>query len=147
MHPGGPRDGWEKQYKKRHWELNFTNDVSLELPEPLQAAETDDSKWKQSYVYGAGGERLSMTYLPAYDPNNGWEPVPGDGGGQNIQELLERKLIEQLTIILVRYAYDEKATDNIFVGDFRVENIYDGLYHASCFGNSGNIVVIRVRES
>lgn len=74
-------------------------------------------------------------------------PQPIKQFGQNIKELLERKLIEQLTIVLVRHAYDEKATDNIFVGDFRVENIYDGLYHASCFGNSGNIVVLRVRES
>lgn len=74
-------------------------------------------------------------------------PQPIKQFGQNIKELLERKLIEQLTIILVRYAYDEKAADNIFVGDFRVENIYDGLYHASCLGNSGNIVVIRIRES
>jgi hypothetical protein len=74
-------------------------------------------------------------------------PQPIKQFGQNIKELLEGKLIEQLTIIMVRYAYDEKDTDNIFVGDFRVENIYDGLFHASCFGNSGNIVVIRVREA
>ncbi|QWU15558.1 hypothetical protein SAMN04487895_112100 [Paenibacillus sophorae] len=69
LHPGGPQDGWEKQYKKEHWELNFTNDVSLALPEPLQVTEADSSKWKESYVYGAGGECLSMTYLPAYDAN------------------------------------------------------------------------------
>jgi predicted NodU family carbamoyl transferase len=74
-------------------------------------------------------------------------PQPIKQFGQNIKELIERKLIEQLTIILVRYAYDERAADNIFVGDFPVENIYDGLYHASCFGNSGNIVVIRIRKS
>ncbi|WP_367903402.1 RHS repeat domain-containing protein [Paenibacillus sp. PL2-23] len=82
MHPGGPRDGWEKQHKKQHWELNFTNDVSLALPEPLQVTEADPTKWKETYVYGAGGERLSMTYLPAYDANNGWEPAPGAGGAE-----------------------------------------------------------------
>lgn len=67
--------------------------------------------------------------------------------GQNIKEIIEKKSIEQLTIILVRYAYDEKVADNIFVGDYRVEDIYDGLYHASCFGNSGNIVVIRLKKT
>lgn len=82
MHPGGPRDGWEKQYKKTNWEITFTNDISLALPEPLQATEADGTPWKESYVYGAGGERLSMTYLPAYDPNNGWEPTPGEGGAE-----------------------------------------------------------------
>lgn len=31
MHPGGPRDGWDQQYKKEHWELNFINALSLAL--------------------------------------------------------------------------------------------------------------------
>ncbi|MDP4095827.1 hypothetical protein OIN60_03355 [Paenibacillus sp. P96] len=74
-------------------------------------------------------------------------PQPIKQFGQNIKEFMEKKSIEQLAIILVRYAYDEKAADNIFVGDYRVEDIYDGLYHASCFGNSGNIVVIRLGKS
>lgn len=74
-------------------------------------------------------------------------PQPIKQFGQNIKELIERKIIEQLTIILVRYAYGEESADNIFVGDYRVDNIYDGLYHASCFGNSGNIVVIRLKKS
>lgn len=65
--------------------------------------------------------------------------------GQNIMRVMEWNSIEQLAIILVRYAYDEKNSDNIFTGDVRLENIYDGLYRASCFGNSGNIVVIRIK--
>ncbi|XEC95221.1 hypothetical protein AB6A23_01165 [Paenibacillus tarimensis] len=56
--------------------------MSLALPEPLQVTEADSTKWKETYVYGAGGERLSMTYLPAYDDNNGWEPTPGAGGAE-----------------------------------------------------------------
>lgn len=71
-------------------------------------------------------------------------PQPIRRFGQNIKELLESKFIEQLTIILVRYAYAEQAADQIFIGDYSVESIYDGLYHASCFGNSGNIVVLRI---
>ncbi|WP_373231853.1 DUF6531 domain-containing protein [Cohnella sp.] len=81
-HPGGTRDGWEKQYKKKHWEFHYTNDVSLALPEPIQVTESDPTKWKETYVYGAGGERVSMTYLPAYDHDNGWEPSPGAGGAE-----------------------------------------------------------------
>ncbi|MCU6708863.1 RHS repeat-associated core domain-containing protein [Paenibacillus sp. J5C_2022] len=48
----------------------------------LTHVEVDSTKWKETYVYGAGGERLSMTYLPAYDSNNGWEPTPGAGGAE-----------------------------------------------------------------
>ncbi|AIQ14551.1 hypothetical protein PDUR_23675 [Paenibacillus durus] len=118
LHPGGPRDGWEKQYKKEHWELNFTNDVSLALPEPLQVTEADSSKWKESYVYGAGGERLSMTYLPAYDDNNGWEPTPSDGGAEPgvqpktlwyMQDALGSTLglVEKDGRVSSRYHYDE----------------------------------------
>ena len=88
-HPGGPRDGWEKEYKKKHWEFHYTNDVSLALPEPLQVTDksqlngsSDYYKWKQTYTYGAGGERISMNYLPANDPTNGWEPSPGQGGAE-----------------------------------------------------------------
>lgn len=79
-HPGGPRDGWETQHKKKHWEFHYTNDISLALPEVLQVTEDDATKWKETFVYGAGMERISMTYLPAYDHDNGWEPTPGVGG-------------------------------------------------------------------
>jgi RHS repeat-associated protein len=79
-HPGGPRDGWETQHKKKHWEFHYTNDISLALPEVLQVTEDDATKWKESFVYGAGRERISMTYLPAYDHDNGWDPTPGAGG-------------------------------------------------------------------
>ncbi|GAA0352335.1 DUF6531 domain-containing protein [Bacillus horti] len=81
-HPGGPRDGWEHQHKKRHWEFHYTNDVTLALPEVLQVAEIDTTLWRQTYVYGAHNERISMNYVPAYDHDNGWEPSPGEGGAQ-----------------------------------------------------------------
>jgi RHS repeat-associated protein len=89
MHPGGPREGWEKQFKKKHWEFNFTNDVSLANPEPLQVTDKsqlngdgDFYSWKETYTYGVGGERISMTYLPAYDANNGWDPHDGTAGAE-----------------------------------------------------------------
>ncbi|MGG1517988.1 RHS repeat-associated core domain-containing protein [Paenibacillus oryzisoli] len=89
MHPGGPREGWEKEFKKKHWEFNYTNDVSLALPEPLQVTDKDQLsgandyyRWKETYAYGAGGERISMTYLPAYDANNGWDPHDGTAGAE-----------------------------------------------------------------
>jgi RHS repeat-associated protein len=124
-HPGGPRDGWERQHKKKHWEFHYTNDVSLALPEPIQA--TDKSqltseepyyKWKETYAYGAGQERISMTYLPAYDHDNGWEPTPGDGGAgpdatpKTLYYLNDALgsvlgLIEQDGRVSSRYHYDE----------------------------------------
>ncbi|WP_409342718.1 hypothetical protein [Paenibacillus sp. MBLB4367] len=65
---------------RRSTGFNYTNDVSLALPEPLVASEANPTKWHDTYVYGAGQERLSVTYLPAYDANNGWESYPGAGG-------------------------------------------------------------------
>jgi RHS repeat-associated protein len=89
LHPGGPREGWEKEFKKKHWEFDFTNDVSLANPEPLQVTDKDQLsgasdfyRWKQTYAYGVGGERISMTYLPAYDANNGWDPHDGTAGAE-----------------------------------------------------------------
>ncbi|WNQ12224.1 polymorphic toxin-type HINT domain-containing protein [Paenibacillus aurantius] len=121
MHPGGPREGWEPQYKKKHWEFRYTNDVSLALPEPLMATEADETKWKETYTYGAGGERLSMTYLPAYDANNGWEPSPGAGGAEPgvaprtlfyLTDALGSTLglIEKDGRVSSRYHYDEFGT-------------------------------------
>ncbi|MGF7050060.1 hypothetical protein J2T13_004583 [Paenibacillus sp. DS2015] len=64
--------------------------------------------------------------------------------GRNLQEFCRNKHVKNLTIILVRYAYSEKNDDNVFVGEFHRDNIFEGLYHASVFGNSGNIVALRL---
>lgn len=155
MHPGGPREGWEKQYKKKHWEFNYTNDVSLALPEPIMVTEADETSWKETYVYGAGGERISMTYLPAYDSNNGWEPTPGAGGAEPgtaprtlfyMNDALGSTLglIEKDGRVSSRYHYDEFGTpldakkfdpnwpgpDNLFGYTGLGYNFYDGMTYA-----------------
>jgi RHS repeat-associated protein len=125
MHPGGPREGWETQFKKKHWEFNYTNDVSLANPEPLQVTDKDQLsgaddfyRWKESYTYGAGGERISMTYLPAYDKNNGWDPHDGTAGAEKgvaprtlwyLNDALGSAvgLIEKDGRVSSRYHYDE----------------------------------------
>ncbi|MBD0379576.1 DUF6531 domain-containing protein [Paenibacillus sedimenti] len=125
MHPGGPREGWEPQFKKKHWEFNYTNDVSLALPEPLQVTDKDQLngtndfyRWKETYTYGAGGERISMTYLPAYDKNNGWDPHDGTAGAEKgvaprtlwyLNDTLGSAvgLIEKDGRVSSRYHYDE----------------------------------------
>jgi len=78
--PAGNRDGWEPQYKKRQMDIYFVNDITLDIPAPLTATDATGTGWKQNYVYGAGGERISMSYLPSADANNGWEPQPGASG-------------------------------------------------------------------
>lgn len=53
-----------------HWtSLRFTNDVSLALPEVIQVRSDvrEDDPWQTSFVYGAGQERLSMTYFDNED--------------------------------------------------------------------------------
>lgn len=37
---------------------------------------------EETYTYGAGGERISMAYLPAYDDNNGRDPTSTAGGAR-----------------------------------------------------------------
>lgn len=51
-------------------EFHYTNDVSLALPEPLMVTGANARKWKQTYVYGARGERLSMTSLSDHDDDD-----------------------------------------------------------------------------
>ncbi|WP_147381843.1 RHS repeat-associated core domain-containing protein [Paenibacillus nanensis] len=116
-HPSGPRDGWEHQYKKKHQEYYFTNDVSMALPEAIQITGDNASEWKETFVYGAGGERVSYTYLPAYDANNGWEPTTGvsgtnAGAPKTLWYLTDALgstlgLIEQDGRVSSRYHYDE----------------------------------------
>ncbi|MUG48053.1 hypothetical protein GNP95_24215 [Paenibacillus woosongensis] len=79
-HPAGSRIGWEPQYKKQQSEIYFTNDITTSLPQPLFATDASGTKWKQSYVYGAGEERISMSYLPSADTSNNWEPTLGASG-------------------------------------------------------------------
>jgi len=79
-HPAGVRDGWEPQYKKRQMDIYFVNDITQAIPLPLTATDATGTAWKQNYVYGALGERISMSYLPSADSDNGWEPQPGSSG-------------------------------------------------------------------
>jgi RHS repeat-associated protein len=78
--PAGNRDGWEPQYKKRQIDIYFTNDITMSIPQPLMATGADGQNWKQSYVYGAGEERISMSYLVSEDESNDWEPADGASG-------------------------------------------------------------------
>ncbi|MEK4063934.1 MULTISPECIES: DUF3289 family protein [unclassified Paenibacillus] len=78
--PAGNRDGWEPQYKKRQIDIYFTNDITMSIPQPLMATGADGQNWKQSYVYGAGEERISMSYLVSGDESNDWEPADGASG-------------------------------------------------------------------
>ncbi|WP_139489506.1 hypothetical protein [Brevibacillus dissolubilis] len=63
--------------------------------------------------------------------------------GDVIQELYKNEYIKNLTVILVRYAYNNYLDDQVFFGEYRIEDVNEGLYNASCFGNSGNIVALR----
>ncbi|WP_379142990.1 RHS repeat domain-containing protein [Paenibacillus sp. sgz500992] len=78
--PAWNRDGWEPQYKKRQIDIYFTNDITMSIPQPLMATGADGQNWKQSYVYGAGEERISMSYLVSGDESNDWEPADGASG-------------------------------------------------------------------
>ncbi|WP_245864319.1 DUF6531 domain-containing protein [Paenibacillus donghaensis] len=78
--PAGKRDGWEPQYKKRQLDLYFTNDITMSIPQPLTATGATGQNWKQSYVYGAGEERISMSYSVSGDESNDWEPTAGASG-------------------------------------------------------------------
>ena len=116
-HPSGSRTGWETQYKKAVQEFHYTLDVSDPLPQVLQVTGADAAKWKESYVYGLGGEQLSMSYLPANDPDNSWEPAAGASGANAGAEKTLYPLQDALGSLLAltgaggeiaaRYQYDE----------------------------------------
>lgn len=74
-HDNDHRGHEDKSYRyddveDEHWKsLRFTNDVSLALPEVIQVRSDvrEDDPWQTSFVYGAGQERLSMTYFDNED--------------------------------------------------------------------------------
>jgi RHS repeat-associated protein len=78
--PAGSRDGWEPQYKKRQLDIHFTNDITLSNPQPLMATGAEGQNWKQSYVYGAGEERIGMSYRVSGDQSSDWESTAGASG-------------------------------------------------------------------
>lgn len=120
-HPAGSIDGWEPQYKKQQSEIYFTYDITSPLPEPLYATDASGTKWVQSYVYGAAGERLSMSYLPSADSSTDWEPTPGASGAAPntspetlyyLNDMLGSPLalLNQDSEVALRYHYDEFGT-------------------------------------
>lgn len=56
------------------------NDITQAIPLPLTATDASGTAWKQNYVYGALGERISISYLPSADAGYDWEPLPGSSG-------------------------------------------------------------------
>ncbi|WP_249043463.1 polymorphic toxin-type HINT domain-containing protein [Paenibacillus faecis] len=120
-HPAGSRGGWEPQFKKQQSEVYFTYDLTSPWPEPLYATDTSGTKWEQSYVYGAAGERLSMSYLPSADGKTDWEPTPGASGAAPntapetlyyLNDMLGSPLalLNRSGEVALRYHYDEFGT-------------------------------------
>ncbi|WP_068786955.1 RHS repeat-associated core domain-containing protein [Paenibacillus phocaensis] len=120
-HPAGSRGGWEPQFKKQQSEVYFTYDLTRPWPEPLYATDASGTKWEQSYVYGAAGERLSMSYLPSADSNTDWEPTPGASGAAPntapetlyyLNDMLGSPLalLNRSGEVALRYHYDEFGT-------------------------------------
>ncbi len=120
-HPAGQVTGWEPQYKKQQTEVFFTYDITSSLPEPLYATDASGTDWVQSYVYGANGERISMTYLPSADSSTAWEPTPGASGAapntapETLYYLSDMQgsplsLLNQNSEVALRYHYDEFGT-------------------------------------
>ncbi|MBW7476082.1 hypothetical protein K0T92_15150 [Paenibacillus oenotherae] len=94
-------------------------------------------------------EILNQEFIGEFDEWFELEEIPSAivEFGCNVQEFCRNKHVKNLTIILVRYAYSEKDDDIVFVGEFHRDNIFEGLYHASVFGNSGNIVALKLFNS
>lgn len=61
-----------------------------------------------------------------------------------VRKIHEHDGVHSLTVILVHFADCEKEIETrAFFGEFHISQIYDALYHASCFERSGEIVVLR----
>lgn len=82
------------------------------------ATDANDRSWTQSYVYGAGNERISMSYVPSTDPSNDWDPTSGTGSNTSSIPMktlyyLENSLGSVIGLqaqdgsISARYHYDE----------------------------------------
>ncbi|MBD3920905.1 hypothetical protein H8B09_19220 [Paenibacillus sp. PR3] len=116
--------GWEPKYKQKNHTYNYVIDPAAALPQVLQVSDSDVPNWGETYLYGAGDEKLGMSYVPTEDPNSGWAPTLGIGNFKNISQMLYYvndalgSPISMLTEggqVAARYEYDEfgnpKATE------------------------------------
>lgn len=61
-----------------------------------------------------------------------------------VKRVIENENIESLNIVLVRYFY-ETIEKNIFtVVDVSESEIINGLFNMSCYGEAGNILILKV---
>ncbi|MFC4767436.1 RHS repeat domain-containing protein, partial [Effusibacillus consociatus] len=67
--------GSEQEFKERFYVQNFTNDVATPLPTVLMTTNEDDEV-TGIMAYGMG--LIGKSYIPANDPNNGWEDNPNN---------------------------------------------------------------------
>ncbi|MED1946760.1 MULTISPECIES: hypothetical protein [Brevibacillus] len=101
------------------------------------------------FLHSSVFEMVNQEFIGEFDEWLEREEVPVDilSFSRNIQLFVQNKHVQNATVILVRYAHDEKNEDRIFVGEFHKEHILEGLYHASCFENAGNIVVLKMKSN
>ncbi|MFC4767435.1 RHS repeat domain-containing protein, partial [Effusibacillus consociatus] len=67
--------GSEQEFKERFYVQNFTNDVANPLPEVLMTT-NEENETIGVMAYGMG--LIGKSYIPANDPNNGWEDNPNN---------------------------------------------------------------------
>ncbi|PLR77519.1 hypothetical protein CU633_09980 [Bacillus sp. V3-13] len=73
-------------------------------------------------------------------------PVPIIEFANCIQGIAEDERVDNLTLILVHYVYEQEENNKLFEITINPSKIIEGLYHASVFGNSGNIVILNIEN-
>lgn len=64
-----------------------------------------------------------------------------------LKNIASHNSIDVLRLFLVNYASEDKQEDSISQVEVLSDSIMEGLFHFSCFGSSGNILILTVRNN
>jgi hypothetical protein len=118
-------------------ELNFKINTEVK-----QIKKTHLDKWVKSYFI----ELVNDEFIGEFEDWKEKDDIPESiiTFGKLIVKLANNEIISGLSVILVHYANELVEKDKVFSQEIKINDIYEGLYHSSCFGISGNIIILNI---
>jgi hypothetical protein len=124
---------FEREHIRKQYKINT---------EVKQIKKTHLDKWVKSYFI----ELVNDEFIGEFEDWKEKDDIPESiiTFGKLIVKLANNEIISGLSVILVHYANELVEKDKVFSQEIKINDIYEGLYHSSCFGISGNIIILNI---
>lgn len=137
---------------KTETDLQYLLEPLGELNLKLAASELIQDKKKvylEEYFLNHIFELLNDEFLGYFEDWKNYDDAPEEiiKFALIIKNIASHNSIDTLRLILVNHASENKEEDTISKVEVSPDNIMEGLFHISCFGDGGSILVLTLRNN